>query len=179
MVLQMIKNWIKRRFSSLPDILVSAFLSSILATGGVSLFYKKLWLYLQNKLILPTPLWVTISLVFLALVGLKMINNRSYKNTNNSKTNKINIDDYEFIKDPGYYKHKINEGEFCSPCLVSIPPIASPLTEPNDGVWHCNKCNIFIYTKEAKRKSYDEIKRSNDSGTDSISKLQDDEFGNP
>ena len=63
-------------------------------------------------------------------------------------SNKININDYEFIDNPGYYSHKKRGGHYCHPCLIS--GLESPLSINDQFYMRCLKCNTEVQINPVK-----------------------------
>lgn len=62
---KIIIGYIKKLFSDVHSAIVGSIITVILLSiGGIYLFTKNLWTVLLNTIQLPTPLWVTIVLVF-------------------------------------------------------------------------------------------------------------------
>lgn len=60
--------------SAILGIIVAAFFLSV---GGIWVFSKKLWNILKDVMILPTPLWVTITLLLLSLLAYILLRKRT------------------------------------------------------------------------------------------------------
>jgi hypothetical protein len=113
--------------------------------GLISILFGKLIYDLEKYIpshILNTPstiLWAkAVASLFLISIGLLV-----YSLLLRSKlSEKININDYKFIENPGYYSHKKHGGRYCHPCLLS--GTASPLSKYDSHYMRCYKCNTEV-----------------------------------
>ncbi|MBW2544066.1 MAG: zinc-ribbon domain-containing protein [Deltaproteobacteria bacterium] len=122
--------------------------AAVLSLGGIYLFAKNTWTWLQDTIQSPTPLWATIALVFLSgvYIYLRISKSRSSILTPKPKYYKycpdceIGID----AKSPGIYcqcgtkyfekcpncNKKIirDDSNFCSFCGYEFPPDRYPVS---------------------------------------------------
>ncbi len=59
---------------------------------------------------------------------------------------KINLKNYDFVEDPGFYRHKSNSGHYCNPCLSK--GIESQLSIHHEDGLKCRVCDeVYIGPK--------------------------------
>jgi hypothetical protein len=138
-MLKILGHWLKKIVSDVHSTIVSIIVLAVLSFGGIAAFSKNLQQFLFDTLQTATPLWLTILLVLLACVLTYLV----MRKTQSSKS--PNINDYEFIENPGYYSHKKHGGRYCHPCLLS--GIASPLSKFDSFYLRCYKCDTEIRSK--------------------------------
>ena len=61
------------------------------------------------------------------------------------------LDKFEFVTNLGIYRHKVTGEKYCPSCLLSDPPIESPLCESDAG-WQCQRksCEKFYHNPDFK-----------------------------
>lgn len=75
---KILKAWIKKIFSDLHSIILTAIVLSFLGTGGASLVSEKTWHLVKKAILLPLPLWLTIALVLATYTYFHIKKLRSY-----------------------------------------------------------------------------------------------------
>ena len=115
----MIIKWIKKLFSDTHSAIISTFVVALLAgTGSTYLFYKNLWNFLKTTMLLQTPVWVTTVSILLVLLVFEYCRIKIAK-LNQSSLPPISLDlnDYDYIENPGYYVHKQTKDKYCGNCI--------------------------------------------------------------
>jgi len=70
----------------------------------------------------------------------------SYRKLKKSTDSRLKMEDFEFLKEIGIYRNKIDNLYYCTSCLLATPAVRSPLREQENG-WSCEikTCDKFYY----------------------------------
>ena len=137
----LLKNYLKKIFSDLHStilgIIVAAF---ILSVGGIWVFSQKLWDILKANIILPTPLWVTVILLFLTILGYILLRKRA--------SIPLSIPDPEYHEEFHVYWDKDHKMR----CLNCGKPLKYSSSDIDPSVFFCSdpRCNSKHILKDKK-----------------------------
>ena len=90
-LIKMLKAYLKKLASDLHAIIFVSILGALGITGAViRLFFSNAWKLLKNAMILPTPLWVTVTMV-LGLLAYIYLKSQSLKTSLKNETTLLNL----------------------------------------------------------------------------------------